>query len=146
MTDYFYSWITGRVIQPEEESKLGELLSLFSFFCFRFLFSLLFVEIEIKEEKEYVKVLNKELKVLNKEVNDLSDQITTLQYSLLDKKTNSKIYKATSNEIKLKERLFTSKLESISFKESQIKDISRRILMKLSRLENIQTKKEGTVI
>ena len=139
MTDYFYSWITGRVIQPEEESKLGELLSLFSFFCFPFLFSLLFLEIEIKEEKEYVKVLNKE-------INDLSDQITTLQNSLLDKKTNSKIYKATSNEIKLKERLFTSKLESISFKESQIKDISRRILMKLSRLENIQTKKEGTVI
>ena len=69
----------------------------------------------------------------------MSDQITTLQKSLLDKKTNSKIYKATSNEIKLKERLFTSKLE-------QIKDINNRISMSQTRLANIQTKKEGTVI
>ena len=121
MTDYFYSWITGRVIQPAEESKLGTFLSLFSFFCFPFLFSLLFVEIEIKEEKEYVKVLNKE-------INDLYGRISSLQNGPIDEKFNAKI------------------LDSISFKESQIKDINYRISTSQTRLANIRTSKEGFFI
>ena len=118
---FFILGTSGRGIQLDEEAKLGDFFLFFFFFFSPFLSSSLFEETEIKEEKKYVMVLNKE-------VNDIYGRIAALQNKTIDKKISAKI------------------LESISFKESQIKDIIRRISDIQTRLADTQTRTESIVI
>ena len=109
---------------------MGKLLSFLSSTSLLIFFTALEIATKEEKEKEYLKLVSD----LNKEVDKLSDRITTLQSSLLGKRTNSKIYKAVMNEIKFKEVIVASKLE-------QIKVMSEGLLKSQTQLANIRARK-----